>query len=573
MNSILRNISFMALFALLVQTIDAQPQTPQNLASLYELYQDRETGLVYELSLAVYGSLEEAKKDYMASKTGQLNKKTYQENLPPLSFSQIDPAIRADVLALSGDNYSEPIALPTPKAPKQHIRLKLRKISRQAAMSLPGFANEVNRMLDKGLIPSLETVKQNPLLKRQWLWANVVAKPEALATARSNPNDSTDFATPNVLLADYSTPLSAAIVSGNVPFIKALLAAGANPNQCARMGCPLEMAHYYFSKNQTAQHDPVIDALLQAGANPDAHDQAFAASQTSMIANAAFAGDMVWIDRLAALSANLNTSPKGDKRTTPLVYAALSKVSSEATIKQLLRLGADPLQALTVYPFDVDLLDMTVDRPSLHTWLQNDIVNRAAVRYPYKTWIVQDGKRHLLTTGRIHLKAAPFTLEAELGDRIASSVLLASSLSSDWFAQVKKGDFATGAFGWATTAAQSAAGTPDARGLTAYEAIPKDWDFEKKGHVGGNMILSIPEPSDTYTVWDAVKSSTSAGLNLYSKQFDSIVEIYADYKKPIQTLYFKQLKGKVLHLTSAYPLATDGRLIHINPQYTTLEFE
>lgn len=134
---------------------------------------------------------------------------------------------------------------------------------------------------------------------------------------------------------DSLPPLLRAAWEGNLPGVRRLLAAGADPDQAVpRLGTPLILA--------SAQgHQDVVAALLAAGADPARAERAGerpADLQRTPLGAAARQGDPEVVRRLLAAGAPVDLAPPGD--ATPLMNAA--ERGHRDAVEALLDAGADP---------------------------------------------------------------------------------------------------------------------------------------------------------------------------------------------------------------------------------------
>ena len=137
------------------------------------------------------------------------------------------------------------------------------------------------------------------------------------------------------------TPLMLAAMWGNIPVMKILLEAGADPNKkCDAFGeTALTGAAGCDAKDKKMCAEAVI-LLIKAGADPNVKSKA---GMTPVIV-AAMSGNPYTIEALVEEGANINARLDNNE-STPLMMAAFTAVNNEESkkvVEALLEAGADP---------------------------------------------------------------------------------------------------------------------------------------------------------------------------------------------------------------------------------------
>jgi hypothetical protein len=328
---------------------------------------------------------------------------------------------------------------------------------------IPTFAAVKDRLPEfvrVGAIPNPDDIMKMPLV--QSYAAGTVTTVDTLAKLKT-PYDV------DMLLPNGQTLLLRALLLHNVDLIKALIAAGANPNHCASALCPLHAA--------IAGPDPVATTqlLLENGADPD-HIDRQAGVVWSALVQAMHRDESLG---LAQLLLDKHADVDGaDGDYTPLMTAAFS--GEKSTIQLLEQHQADWFRTTRNEVPAQTVLDMSqsgTGDAAFKEWLIGEWRDQAAKsgRYQWQAWIEQGTKRWPVNGKPITIARAPFNLVVRL--QPAQRLLLASADSDAVFQELNRGPKGGRIFNGGGIAAENRDGSSTFMNLNAGALRPDDSYF------------------------------------------------------------------------------------------------
>lgn len=259
--------------------------------------------------------------------------------------------------------------------------------------------NSLPKLVSNGAIPDPKALANSPALVQRGLMN------KALTTTTFDllpPGFDIDMP-----LSSGFTLLQRALALDDSAMVTATLTRGANANLCLVRSCPLHIA--VRSKSNAG---PYVAALLAAGAKPD---QTSAPGENTALTVASANGSLDAVRHLLQAGANRNGAAGSSH--TPLGAALYSNHPVVAQL--LLDKGADPLfrKPLNGGGFATPM-GSAIDsqKPEPVALLRTAIRKHVATRKPWRWsfWLEQDGEKVPVTSGRAHLKRKPFTLHVRL---------------------------------------------------------------------------------------------------------------------------------------------------------------
>lgn len=372
--------------------------------------------------------------------------------------------------------------------------------------------------------------------------------------------------TPNVLYGNAMTPLTQALLRSDMAVAQALIARGADANQCGFWGCPLHLA---AGMSEAELGDRATAILLGASAKPNHVDAAYAAAKSVPLNEAARSGRAALVTRLLDAGASPDGAPEVE-----LVPVAAAVLTGRRDIVQLLiDRGASVLPHTDRgrdnigRPYTLVRAAQEGKDKGLAAWAE-ELMMVAAERSPRHRWaahIEQDGKRQALVDGaELSLRAAPFKLVLALPDGGEQGVVLAASFSSALGDEVRKKELRNGIFVPTRSGALPEPPSEDSYELFFYETRPAQPKADENW--GGNMSLSVnPQRKDFHEI--------RAGKSEYVREIRSILEV-TEGNAPFKTTALAALKGRKFTLVLGSPLAVEewtSRLV--SPKVVTISLK
>lgn len=290
---------------------------------------------------------------------------------------------------------------------------------------VPGF-EQLRGMLPalvaKGALPNPEQLQNDPALVQRRLMNKVT-------TAKEFDQLPPGFEIDEPLSNGY-TLLQQALLRDDPALVSAALKRRADPNLCPMRKCPLQLAA--GSKTNALAY---LDQLLAAGAKPDLTVKP---GDDTALTFASRLGNIPAIERLLTAGADING---GSGNIPPLSIAAYQ--GHAGAVQTLLAKGADPLYRKEATAASAMNVALNNERPEIIALLRGVARQKLGTqsKYQWSGWLEQDGQRHALEAGIIHLKRQPFSLHVQMP---SEAVLhLHSSTGTRIFDEFKRKDLRT----------------------------------------------------------------------------------------------------------------------------------
>lgn len=564
-----------SLAALLIPLMLANPlwaQTPQSAASstpaapwgdaewqaLLTAKRHTQSTSGYEFKAEFFDDLGQAKAVALTG-LGDKYKVRRVDNLVSLT-----PSLRMALLNLMGEGaVSKPIESADAKGVPYWTVLQLvRKVPTTLTDNLAEFKSDAYKWIGQGVMRHPHKLLADPLERsRAMFWGATTAQAVAALPADANPN---------VEYGNFETPLTRAMLLKNQDLAKALVARGANVNQCGLWGCPLAMAAAMKPESDAMQW---TEWLLSSGVKPDLIDARHIASSVTALTEAAQQGHLQVATRLVAAAAPLDGVP--GERLTPVEGAA--GFQHRDLLNWLITKGASVLPFKDRSDQPPPLLHGSLYSAAAGTgdasfaaWAEKTMLDAAAQspRFRFEAFVEQGGKRWPLSDGKaLNLKAAPFQLVFVMKPGGSESVTVGASLSKAWQDEVRRGEVRNPLFRPFSAAMLHAVPAPESLALLIGNACAPGEQGDAPCP-GVQMVLH-KDPTDRRD-FHAVRQASHEHV----REVRSVVDISNEAEKPA-ALPLDRLAGKTLYLVLSDALVIGAGLSEqrlIGPRYASLTF-
>lgn len=443
----------------------------------------------------------------------------------------------------------------------------VRRLPNKPHGSWPLWGEDALRFLNAGLLPTLEQALTDlDERSRQAYWFVRSVADLAQVPAEFNPN---------VVFGSFSTPLTRAVLRKDSELIGALLARGADPNQCSIWGCPLGLS--IEQARDEVQAMAGVEQLLAAGAKPNQFDRAWSGANRTALGESLRKSYMRLADHLVKAGAAIDGV--ADVGETPLFSALLGNQRDAA--EWLLKAGANVLpfpdernkfmfgQRSLYALFTTEYGDVIGRNENEAKWARQLMVDaaKASKNYQFEVAVEQDGVRYPWVAGRaIRLKSKTFRLLVTYPDK-PHRLVIAGSLDERWRQQVAQLDPRLPFFRPFAGAALIDAKQPDSSEMYLSDACQPPTD---KNDICNGYFQFLLDDNDGLSTYHVRRPAE----RLFIRDIGPFMRDQSAEKQDLVPIPFNEMVGKTLHLLVASPLVLHPVSIQeiIHPRMIHIEF-